>query len=236
MKDTKNPLDVENYLFLLISLLFITVLYFAKTGVETQESDNTISSFVERIIPVVPPTILVSLDGQEVQLSQQPVSNEDFYAFSKATGYRTWRERNRLLPNWRYPFGKEEKLEEETPKTFEDLKSLPVLWLSREDSEAYCQWLKKEYQTLGKNFSFSLPSFRELEAAADQSDPNFDFLSLGHWEWTSSDLSEFDNKLGNASDYLTAWQSGNRKRHRRASDMGRKDITATGFRLRISQG
>ncbi|MFT4551671.1 MAG: sulfatase activating formylglycine-generating enzyme [Chlamydiales bacterium] len=236
MKDTKNTLDVENYIFLLAGLLFITALYLAKTGDEIQESDNTISSFVERIIPTVPPTVLVSLNGQDIYLTKHPVTNEEFYTFSRATGYRTWRERNRLLPNWRYPFFSEKDNEEETPKTFEDLKLLPVLWLSREDSEAYCQWLKKEYNSLGKNYSFSLPSFKELEAAAIQQEESFDYLTKDHWEWTRSDLSDFGSKLGNASDYLTAWRSGNGQRHRRSSDMGRKDVSATGFRLRISQG
>jgi len=170
-------------------------------------------------------TDLVELSTHVVCLMKKPVTNHQYWHFVNASGYISWRERQHLTPTWRYP--------QTTTPSWEIAPEEPVLWLVREDAEAFCQWLARQAQSLSaydrsnsvplwQCKGFRLPTVEELQ---QQPHP------MPLWEWSCEDLAHYDHTLVNAHQYLTAWHPQHPLRHRRTSDMGDRDIEATSFRV-----
>lgn len=102
---------------------------------------------------------------QGFYIDKYEVTNRQFQVFADATGYRTDAEKKNEARTWRteYTAGKE---------------SHPVVWMSWNDAQAYCQWAGKR-----------LPSEAEWEKAARGDDARL-------WPWGNN----WDNKRLNAGE------------------------------------
>ncbi len=229
--------EALNFLFLISGLSLVICLYFLKAKdaetLTTQFSQNK----TQHEAPIISPHIKISsikiqLPTHTSHVMKNLVSNEQFHAFTRATSYQSWREKQGLLPSWRFPNSTQ------THESWEDSPLAPALWLNRADSEAFCVWMSERNQDLSpyldhektvlwKKGGLRLPTVEELNVIQGKTPDS----SLEHWEWTANTLQDFNQSFSSGSDYLTSWHPRSPLRHRRDQDMSLKESVATGFRL-----
>lgn len=170
------------------------------------------------------PMTEIEVDGRRCFVAESPVTNAEFFRFTQASSYRSWRERRGHKLTWRHPSADNDKPSHDVAP------NAPALWLTPSDGIAYCRWLAKErgvfspYEEAGELWTTPgprLPTVSELEAID----------SAACWEWTCQTLYDFDASVSRHRDYRSAWKKGGALRHRRDEDLGRDDIEATTFRI-----
>lgn len=218
-----DRLHNQNIQFLIGGLIFVLILTFIKAETPVQGPIKTVLMINKTETPALPSrrfplhSTLYRLSTHTFALTEDPILVGHFRQFIETTHYRTVREKLKITPTWR-----------EAPD------DSPVLWLNRSDAEAFCRWLAIQakslspYDNLDPNqpmtnrLGFRLPTTTELDQSELQ-------LPENQWIWTCNDLDSFDRSLHHASDYLTAWQSPKRLKHRRPQDTLRQEEDPIGF-------
>jgi formylglycine-generating enzyme len=97
--------------------------------------------------------------GHNFWIGKYPVTNTQFAEFVKARSYLTTAETNKSDFTWQNPRGKQ--------SNWEVKENHPVVCVSWDDANAYCQWINKvDTEELGTNLAFRLPTEAEWEKAA----------------------------------------------------------------------
>ena len=234
--------DIGNRVFLVFGLVLVGTLTLLKIN-HHQEADlkAIATASAERLNePSHLPhsTLLSELKSQQlsvelptyvVAMTKQRVSNHQFWLFTEASGYVTYREKLNLSPNWRKPSKEELASNRPDLQAWQTAPEAPVTWLAREDAEAYCRWLNMCHP------GFRLPSIEELNAAEKLEDPLFVASSRESWEWTSDTLVDIpttiDETVPHSTEYLTAWQPNAPLHHRRTRDLALSSAEPISFRL-----
>ena len=180
----------ENFYHLLIGVLLVTFL----TGIKFLSSDKNFKTTSFETFSLI-------IDKEPVSLSQLPISNQCFYTFSQETYYKTWREKENILPNWKFPQQNSEYTPELDSPSWKKEPDEPVLWITQKDALAFCQWMTKKQG----DHHYRLPTAQELEQFnIDKKNPFFGEL----WQWTSENFINKDPRLQTPIEYAISWRQG----------------------------
>lgn len=188
--------NLSSLLLWIGSLIAVALLAYLKEAPEETKSLEMSTSSPRWEIPHLETSLGI--------IALHPVSVAEYERFTKATGYRTWRERHHCSPCFR----------DEASDTY-------ARWLTRADAQAYCDWLSSIW---GGELEVGLPSKEALLC------PELDFAL--DWEWTGHSLADFDPDFLGASRYHSAYNPKTQSlRHRREEDSHDTSIADTGFRV-----
>lgn len=227
--------------FLIVGLMLVFSLYLLKVKEfnANQEitTEETFDHYKIGDVNLNMASAEISLPSHKAYLTYELVNNALFRSFTEATGYLTTRERQNTLPNWRFPEHTSNSPLISDSEYWTASPSEPVMWLTREDAEAFCIWLSDRRGSLSPYVTNSnlkiwerkglrLPSTEELEIFED-------LPTTTVWEWTANDFSDFSSN--GSKQYLTAWKKNNPLYHRRNQDVISDNEIAIGFRLAWTQ-